>query len=443
MKRFTAWMEEHFVPVAAKIGSQKHLVAVRDAFISIMPITMAGAFATLVNVFVRDLPNEYLPDLGIADTMNWLITINGNVWWGTLAILSVAFVVALGYQLSKAYKTNALAGGLVALASFIAITPQVATIAQETGDAVVGWGFLGCAYLDAKGLFTALLIGFISTIIYAKLMNKNVTIKMPDSVPPAVSKAFASIIPGVIAIYTCGALAFIVSQVADGKAIGDLILQYVQMPFLGLSQGLGAVVIVVLAVQLFWFFGLHGTNVLGAVLDGTYLTATLANESAYNAGEAMQYVWTRGSFDAYVWMGGAGCTIALIIAVLIFSKRADSKTIAKLSAPMGAFNINEPVVFGMPIVLNPIYFIPWLLVPVVLTVIAWCATAAGLVPYVHVPVPWVLPPVIYAFLATGGSFTAALLALVNLAIGIAIWSVFVIMANKFDVDEDQDEVEVA
>lgn len=449
MKRFTAWMEEHFVPVAAKIGSQKHLVAVRDAFIAIMPITMAGAFATLLNVFVRDLPNNYLPDLKIAETMNWLIGINGNVWWGTLAILSMAFVFALGYQLSKAYKTNALAGGLIAFSSFIAVTPQVATIvgAGPKGADVVGWGNLNWAYLDAKGLFTALIIGFISTIIYAKLMNKNVTIKLPDSVPPAVSKAFASIIPGVIAIYVCAILAYLTATFADGQAIGDLILKYVQMPFLGLSQGLGAVVVVVLAVQLFWFFGLHGTNVLGAVLDGTYLTATTMNDSAYKAGEAMKFIWTRGSFDAYVWMGGAGCTIALIIAVLIFSKRADSRAIAKLSAPMGIFNINEPVVFGMPIVLNPIYFIPWLLVPVVLTVIAWVATSVGLVPPVHVVVPWVVPPVIYAFLATGGSFAAAVLAVINLAIGVAIWSVFVIMANRVAIEEEEiaegEEVEVA
>lgn len=445
MKKFTAWMEEHFVPVAARIGSQKHLVAVRDAFIAIMPITMAGAFATLLNVFCRDLPNEYLPDLGIADTMSWLISINGNVWWATLAMLSIAFVFALGYQLSKAYKTNALAGGLVAFASFIAVTPQTATIAKAGVDGadVVGWGFLNFSYLDAKGLFTAIVIGFLATIIYAKLMNKNVTIKLPDSVPPAVSKAFASIIPGVIAIYTCGALAYLVATFADGMAIGDLILKYVQMPFLGLSQGLGAVIIVVLAVQLFWFFGLHGTNVLGAVLDGTYLTATTMNDSLYQAKESMEFIWTRGSFDAYVWMGGAGCTIALIIAVLIFSKRADTKAVAKLSAPMGAFNINEPVVFGMPIVLNPIYFIPWLLVPVVLTIIAYAATAAHLVPYVHVVVPWVVPPVIYAWLATGGSFAAALLALVNLIIGVAIWSVFVVMANRFDIKEDIDEVDVA
>ena len=437
MERFTAWMEEHFVPVAAKIGSQKHLVAIRDAFIAIMPITMAGAFAVLLNVFVRDLPTQYLPDMKIAETMNWLISINGNVWWGSLAILSMAFVFALGYNLSKAYKTNALAGGLIAFSSFIAVTPQVATVAGAGPDGadVVGWGFLNWNYLSAAGLFTALIVGFVATVIYAKLMNKNVTIKLPESVPPAVSKAFAAIIPGVIAIYTCGILAYIASTLSGGMAIGDIILKYVQMPFLGLSQGLGAVLIVVLAVQLFWFFGLHGTNVLGAILDGTYLTCQLDNAAAFNAGKAMEYIWTRGSFDAYVWMGGAGCTLALIIAVFIFSKRADSKAVAKLSAPMGVFNINEPVVFGMPIVLNPIYFIPWLIVPVILTIIAYLATSFGIVPYVHVVVPWVVPPVIYAWLATGGSFAAALLSLINLAIAVAIWSVFVILANRFDVEE--------
>lgn len=437
LEKFTDWMEEHFVPVAAKIGSNKFLVAIRDAFVAIMPITMAGAIATLLNVFVRDLPNSYFPDLHIAENMSWLITINGNVWWATLAMLALAFVFALGYQVAKMYKTDALAGGLIALASFIAVTPQTATLAGAgpNGADAVGWGFLNYSYLDAKGLFTALIVGLISSVIYAKLMNKKVTIKMPDSVPPAVSKAFASIIPGVIAIYVCAAAAWIVSTLTGGLSIGDVILQYVQMPFLGLSQGLGAVLIIVLAVQLLWFFGLHGTNVLGAVIDGTYLTALTMNDTLFQAGQPMEYVWTRGSFDSYVWMGGAGCSIALVIAVLIFSKRADSRAVAKMSAPMAVFNINEPVVFGMPIVLNPIYFIPWLLVPAVLTVIAYLVTAAGWVPYVHVVVPWVVPPVLYAFLATGGSFAAALLAAVNLAIAVAIWSVFVIMANRFTEEE--------
>lgn len=438
MNSFTSWMEEHFVPVAAKIGSQKHLVAIRDAFIAIMPITMAGAVATLLNVFFRDLPNMW-GWTGFVEACAPIIGVNGNVWWGSLAILSMAFVFALGYQLSKTYNVNALAGGLVAFCSFIAVTPQAITVTSSTGEAVGAWGNLNWGYLDAKGLFTALFIGFFSTIIYAKLMNKNVTIKLPDSVPPAVSKAFAAIIPGVIAMYACAILAYVVSTLTGGKAIGDLILQYVQMPFLGLSQGIGAVLIIVIFVQLFWFFGLHGTNVLAPILDGVYLTATTANNSSWMAGTALEYIWTRGSFDAYVWMGGCGTTIALIIAVLLFSKRADSKAVAKLSAPMGIFNINEPVVFGMPIVLNPIYLIPWVLVPVVLTIIAYAATAAGFIPPVFNTVPWIVPPVIYAFLATGGSFTAALVSIINLVVAVAIWSVFVIIANKVDVNGNDAE----
>ena len=440
LDKFTNWMEKHFVPVAAKIGANKFLVAIRDAFIAIMPITMTGAIATLLNVFFRDLPNNYCPDLHIAEAMTWLISINGNVWWATLAMLSLCFVFALGYQVAKIYKTDPLAGGLVAFASLIAVTPQIASITPEGAtEAVVGWGFLNYAYLDAKGLFTALIVGLIASIVYSKMMAKKITIKMPDSVPPAVSRAFASIIPGITAIYLCGAAAYVVSLISGGQAIGDIILTYVQMPFLGLSQGLGAVLIIVLAVQLLWFFGLHGTNVLGAVIDGTYLTALTMNDTLFQAGKPMEYIWTRASFDSYVWMGGAGCTLALVIAVLIFSKRADSQAVAKMSAPMAVFNINEPVVFGMPIVLNPIYFIPWLLVPAVLTIVAYLVTAAGWVPYCHVVVPWVVPPVLFAFLATGGSLAAALLAAVNLVIAILIWSFFVILANRYADDEKKDE----
>ena len=443
LEKFTSWMEEHFVPVAAKIGSNKFLVAIRDAFIGIMPITMTGSVATLLNVFVRDLPNNYWPQLHWAENMAWLININGNVWWGTLVILAMCFVFSLGYQIAKVYKVDALAGGLVAFASFIAITPQVATIAgagPEEAD-VVGWGFLNYNYLNAQGLFTALIVGLIAGLIYSKLMVKKIIIKMPDSVPPAVSRAFASIIPGVIAIYVVSIIGYIASATTGGKAIGDLINEYIAMPFLGLSQGLGAVLIIIIMVQLLWFFGLHGPNILGAVIEGTYTPALMMNDAAFQAGEKMTMVWTRASFDAYVWMGGSGCTIALIVAILIFSKRADSKAVAKLSLPMGCFNINEPVIFGMPIVLNPLYFIPWMIVPVVLTLIAYLATSSGMVPPCHVVVPWVTPPVLYAWLATGGSFAAALLALINLVVAVLLWIPFVIVANSYNEDVAEDDPE--
>lgn len=466
MEKFTAWMEKHFVPVAAKIGSQKHLVAIRDGFIGIMPITMAGAVATLLNVFARDLPNNYLAYAEgksvVSDALSWLITINGNVWWGTLAILAVAFAFSFGYNLAKAYDVNPLAGGLVSLSAFITVLAQSAAfdfeLAGVTPDAVAqlnalgvnaveasgkvnlavsGWGYLPYAWTNAQGLFTALIMGLLSTIIYAKLMIAKVTIKLPEQVPPAVSKAFAAIIPGCAAIYAAGALQYVCTQFL-GAGVPELIFKYIQMPFQGLSQGLFSVLILVLFVQVFWFFGLHGPNVLSPVLDGIYIPLLNQNTDSYNLGARgaeLPFIWTRGSFDAFVWMGGSGCTIALLIAIFIFSKRDDAKAVAKLSFPMGCFNINEPVIFGLPIVLNPIYFIPWLLSPVVLTIIAYAATYFGLVSPVAITVPWVVPPVIYAFLATGADIMAAVVAAINLVVATLIWIPFVMLANKMDTAE--------
>ncbi|MGL5978267.1 MAG: PTS sugar transporter subunit IIC [Erysipelotrichaceae bacterium] len=424
MHAFQLWMEEKFVPVAAKIGSEKHLVAVRDAFISVMPITMAGSIATLLNVLVRDLPPLF-NNTSIPEAFGWLIGINGNVWWGTNAVFALVFVFALGYQLCKAYDVNPLSGGLVAFASMVAAIPQAASEAA-------GWGTIAWGYTNAESVFTALFVGFVATLIFIALMKAKLTIKLPDSVPPAVSKAFAAIIPGTAAIYTFGALTYVLATFFETN-LKELIFTNLQAPFMALAQGLPAILIMTLFVQLFWFFGLHGSNVLGPVIDGLYKTALLDNQALYQNGTAWQdlpHLWTRGSFDAYAWMGGAGCTLALVIAILWLGKRADEKTVAQLSAPMGVFNINEPVMYGVPVVLSPVYFIPFIVISPILVTIGYLATVSGLVPPVFLEIPWVVPPVIYAFLATGGNIMAAGVALFNLVLAVLIWGVFVRIANK-------------
>lgn len=438
MDSFTNWMEEHFVPVAAKIGSQKFLVAIRDGFIGILPITMAGSIATLLNVFCNTIPTS-LGWTGFVKAMAPIIAIDGNVWWGSLAILSLVFAFSLGYQIAKSYGVNPLSGGLISFASLIVVTPQSVNLTTEAGEILTAGG-IPSSYMGATGLFTAMIVGFISTIIFSKLMVKNVTIKLPDSVPPAVSKAFAAIIPGVVAMYVCAILAYLVGALTGGSSIGDLVQKYIQIPFLGLSQGLASVLIITFFVSLLWFFGLHGPNVLAPVLDGVYLPALIENTNFFATNQTtvgMPYLWTRGSFDAYAWMGGTGCTIGLVIAIFIFSKREETKTIAKLAAPMGVFNINEPLIFGLPIVLNPIYIIPWVFIPTILVAIGYLVTATGLVPPVFMQVPWVTPPILMAFLATGGNIGAALLAAVNLVLSVFLWAIFVILGNKVDIKEEE------
>ena len=151
----------------------------------------------------------------------------------------------------------------------------------------------------------------------------------------------------------------------------------------------------------------------------------------------MPYDWTRGSFDAYAQMGGSGVTLGLLIAILIFSKRDDSKAVAKLAAPMGIFNINEPVIFGMPIVLNPIYIIPWLIVPPICAAIALGFTMAGIIPPVFVQVPWVMPVGIYAFMGTGGNILAALVSILCLGVSFLLWTPFVMLANRMQAKENE------
>lgn len=467
MEKFMTWMEEHFMPVAARIGSQRHLVAVRDGFISIMPVTMVGSIAVLLNVFFRDLPNTWFgTGNDFVNAMSGLINVNGNVYFGSIVILGLAFTFALGYQVAKAYDVNPVAGGVIAFAAVVSCMNQNAlfdfvlpgvdesalsaleaaglTGVVATGDGtltlqgVSSWGYLGQAYTGATGLFTALIVGLGSSMIYVKLMIKKVTIKLPDSVPPAVSNAFAAIVPGVISIYVFAIITQILVS-TTGMYPNELIIEYIQKPLLGLSQGFFSVMLVMFLVQLFWFFGLHGSNVLAPIIDGVYTPAQLQNLEYWNehlTTEGMPYIWVRGSIDAYGQMGGSGITLGLLIAIFIFSKRDDSRAVAKLSAPMGIFNINEPVIFGMPIVLNPIYFIPWLLVPPICAAIAYGFTAAGIIPPVFVQVPWVMPVGIYAFLATGGNLLAAGVAFLNLFVSFLLWTPFVMLANRVAAKEE-------
>ncbi|MDQ8759976.1 PTS sugar transporter subunit IIC [Streptococcus ruminantium] len=453
-------ISEKFMEISGKIGSQRHLIAIRDSFISMMPITMAGTVAVLLNVFLRDIPTN-MGWTSFVEAMQPIININGYVYFGTIGIMALVFAFTFGYNLSLMYKVNPLAGGLISFASFISTIPQSITISTALNGAdksllsaleglglkivttngaaaleTSEWGAIALKYGGATGLFTALLIGFLATWVYASLVKRNVAIKLPDSVPPAVNKAFAAIIPGTAAVYASSIIAYLA---LTGQSLGDLVSTYIQLPLLGLSQGLGSVVLLTFLVQLFWFFGLHGHNVLAPIMDGIYGVALNENAAAYTATQSaanLPWLWTRGSFDAYAQMGGSGVTLALIIAIFIFSKREEHKMVAKLSAPMGVFNINEPIIFGVPMVLNPLFVIPWLIVPPICAAIAYLATAAGLIPPVFAPVPWITPPGLYAYLATGGNVMAALVSLFNLLIAFLIWTPFVIAANRVKAGED-------
>ena len=424
MNAFINWLDLRFVPIAAKIGSQKYLVAIRDAFASLMPIVLVGAFAVLLNnVFF--VPWSLLAGY-IGEGHSFIVWAYANIAplfdylsAGTLSLISLYLVFAIGYQRASSEDHDALSTAVIAAASFIVV--------GALGNADTG------NYLDAKGMFIALIVGLVASGIYMKITDNGWVIKLPDSVPPAVGKGFSAVIPGAFAIGFWGIVAYCFSAFA-GQTFFVWFQTTIANSLLGLSQGIGSILIISFLVPFLWFFGLHGANLLEAVLNPIYGQLGLNNIDMYSNGARTVAdglsVWVRGSWDAYVYLGGSGGTIGLVLAILFFSKVKQDKEIAKLSLPTGVFMINEPVLFGLPVVLNPIYFIPFVLNQPILAGIAYVATSVGFAGPIVNQVPWTTPPVLNAFLSTNGSIGAVVIALVNIAIGFLIYLPFVYMGNK-------------
>lgn len=445
-------MQEKLLPIATKISNQKFLIALRDSFIGTMPVIMAGSIAILINAFLVDLPMEF-GLTGITDAFQWLIRMNDLVFSGSLAVVSLLFVFTLGVNVAKIYNTDKLSSGLVSFAAFIISIGNSTTtsyslenitdtnisdaLANVEGLAVEGdsliasvGGVIPGGYINASGYFTAILIGFLASIIFSKLMLKDWTIKLPESVPPAIALPFMSIIPGLVALYSVAGLSY-VFDLLTGELISDWIYTVLQTPLLGMSQNYFAVVFVAFLTQLFWFFGLHGGNVMAPIMSGVFEVAQFANMDAYQAGEEIPYLWTSGSYGSFVWYA----TLGLLIAIFWQSKNSHYRQVAKLGVGPVMFNIGEPVMYGLPTVLNPIMFIPFLLSPIVLSTVAYFATSFGLVAPVTQNITWVMPPVLYGFFSTAFDWRSIVLSLVNLALATFIYLPFVRMANKEEIQE--------
>lgn len=434
MKKFLELMEKYIVPIAAKVGGQRHLVAVRDAFVGMIAITMAGAFAVLFNNLGGAIPGYDKFWVGIFGD-GWK-TLGGNIWWATFAFMALFVVIGIAHKLAKSYGDEGFEAMFVALACFLILIPQMANVSltPEGAKAAIegqNWGLVSWTYVNQTALFTAIIVSLISTEIFVRLSKvKYLMIKLPESVPPAVSRAFAKLLPGMITIIIFGTFA-VLFDMATKMAFNDWLSKLLVSPLTNAADSLGFALIIVLLQQIFWSVGLHGSNILLGIQAPLMTKLAADNLALFQAHATTGYAIFAGNFlDAFVWLGGSGATIGLLIAIAIASK--ERRQLLKIAGGPGLFQINEPVIFGLPIVLNPIFIIPFILAPVIMTIVAYLATAAGLVAPCVATVPWVMPPIIGAWIATGGHLSGAILAAVNLVISIVIYFPFLIAADKID-----------
>ncbi|WP_223553575.1 MULTISPECIES: PTS sugar transporter subunit IIC [Lysinibacillus] len=416
------FLEEKFVPVAARVGNQRHLVAIRDGFITIMPLTIVGSLAVLVNNLPIKFYQNALDAIWKHETWTqW----GGNIWNSTFGILSLLLAFSIAYNLAKSYDKDGLSAGVISLSSYLTF-------------GTFGEGGLTGLTTGTGGIFIAIIIALLSTELFCKLTgNPKLLIKMPNGVPPAVSKSFAALLPAII---TIGLFALIRTIISAGFDIPDIVGSFysaIQEPFMGLTNSWIAALLLAFIPTFLWTLGVHGANIIEPFMQTINLPAIEANVKAISSGEIAPYIVNKPFFDAFINMGGSGTTIALIIAIFIFArKNKQYNTVGKLSAAPGLFNINEPLLFGLPIVLNPVLFVPFILTPMVNVTIAFFATKWGFVPAATVSPPWTTPPIINGFLATQ-SWQGAVLSIVLLIVAVCIYLPFVSMANRMAKQNEQ------
>lgn len=416
---------EKFGIVATKLGNQIHLRTLRDAFATFMPFMMLAGFVTLINSVILE-PTGSMGEIVDTSTLTTLQQIGTSIANGTLSITTLLVVAAVSYHMcaSRNY-TNHIAAVLVAISTFVVLTPMQMMFTPENADkAVEVTGVIPISYTGASGMFVGIFVGLAATELFIKLSNnKKLQIQLSGNIPPAVLKSFNVLIPIIITITSFALLSFIIIQLFN-MDINKLITRIVTEPLSKITTGLPGFLLITSIANLFFGFGIHQAVISGSLLDPFLIQNMQENMAAYANKEQIPHIINMAFKDTFAVMGGSGNTIALLIAIFIFSRRKDYKDFAKLSVTPAIFNISEPIIFGLPIVFNISLIIPFVLAPIFSLTVAYFATAVGLINHVVVQIPWTTPPVISGFLATAGDWRAAVLQILLIAASVFIYLPF-------------------
>lgn len=419
-------LERVLMPLAQKIGNNKYLLAIRDGFLISMPLLIVGSFFLLFANF---------PIPGWADFWagifgeNW-VDFFSKPTDATFSILAVLTVLGIGYSFARQMEVNPIFGAVISLVNWFLLMPY-----EVAGDEVTLAG-IPLQWVGSQGVFLSIIVAIISVHIYTWVENKGWVIHMPEGVPPQVERSFSALIPSGVSLLIFFFINILFGITSYGNAF-SFVYEILQIPLLALGNTLPAMVVAYLFLHFFWFFGINGGSVVGAVFNPILQTLSAENLSAYRAGEELPNIINQQFQDLFATFGGAGSTLSLLIAMFLFCKSKRITELGKLSILPGFFGINEPIVFGLPIVLNPMMLIPFVFVPTINIIISYAAMAAGLVPYTSgVAVPWTMPVVISGFLSTG--WRGALLQALLLILGVGLYYPFIrVLDRQYLEDEKQ------
>ena len=424
MNNFADFLDKKLSTPMAKLAEQRHLRAVRDGIISTLPLIIVGSLFIIIGI--PPLPENW-------EITQFLKANNGVImlpYRMTMFIMTLYATWGIGYSLARSYKLDGVTGGVLSAMAFL-----LTIVPVSVPD--VGW-MMPMANLGGGGMFVGILMSIFAVEVFRFTTVKNFRLKMPEQVPASVARSFEALTPTAIIVLIIGSITYY------AKFDWHTFFAKIVSPLLNATDTLPSVWILVILITFFWSFGIHGVSVVGSVARPLWLQLLDKNTAAAAAGEPLTAIAAEPFFQWFIWIGGSGCTIGLVIALTFFAKSTYGKQLGRTALVPGIFNINEPIIFGAPIVLNPTLIIPFIITPLVTATLAWIATSLGLVSRVVLTAPWTLPGPVGAFMATGGDWRASVLNVICILISIVIYYPFMkIYDNKLLAEEKGEALEAS
>lgn len=424
MKKFISWLEEKILPIAGVIEQNKYISSIQYGIMLTTPLLLVGAFACIIG------------EIPFKPFQNLMISIFGEEIWGgwnwdiinpsTFGLIALVTMIGTSYELSRKKDLTPLPGIVMSLMSyFILIHAQ---------DGMIDLGMFG-----ASSLFLSVIVAFVSVGIYEFCVKKNLTIKMPDSVPVFVKNQFTALTPAAI----CALVFLIVRYVINAtpyETAYNLIYSLLQAPLASLTTSFVGTMIISFINSFLWFFGIHGTNVVDSIMAPLWYAARDANYAVYavDALAARPFIVTQDFANLIIFLGGTGITLPLAFEMLFMCKSERVKAVGKGGLIPGLFNVNEPIIFGLPLVMNPVMLIPFMIVPFICTTIAYASMYFGLVPYpTGVVVPWTMPPFLGGYLMCNDIRGGLLQLVIMLVAGVIYYPFIKTLDKKYLIEEEE------
>lgn len=431
MDKYIETMSEKIMPIANKISGQRHLMAIRKGIVATMPLIIVGSFFTiLLNIPVESIASILEPYLAILDIP----------FRFTVGIMSLYATFGIASSLAKSYDLDELSNGILAVMAFIVASVEPIQVTEEVAGVIDAGRYLNIASFSSASLFGGIVAAIVSVEIFRFLKERNITIKMPEGVPPEVSNSFIALIPSTIILLLFWVIRHIVGFDING------FLSTVLMPLQGLMAGnsLFGGLLTVFLITFFWTLGIHGPGILAPIIRPFWDISIAENMEAFHNGAAasdLPNIFTEQFLQWFIWIGGAGGTLALAV-LFMFSKSKYLKSLGRLSFLPGLFNINEPMIFGAPIVMNPILSIPFIVAPIITTILSYILTVTDIVPMMMARLPFTVLSPIAAWISTDWSIMAGVLVIVNFIITLLIYYPFFKAFEKQQLAKEAEESNV-